>query len=253
MKIIPIIIKLISITISLAGIIVLQEQLLKKDIDNSLESYKTEEKSDQLFLRLQTWVPTLGFDNIVADWSFLQFIQYFGDTQARKQTSYALIPQFFELIVKNNPRFVNALLILSSANSLYAVSPQITVKLLEQALQKLSPQVDPLAPYVWTYKGVDEILFLGETKAAQHSYEMAAKWAQERGDNLVAQRNRETAYFLAKNPDSKNARVTAWMSILSGAITDDTRQRAIKEIIALGGKIGVNPQGDLVIDFPEKG
>ena len=255
MKIIHILITSLSIGASLAGVIFLQEKSLQQNSQTPSELYKAEAKADQVFLDIQARTPTLGFDNILADWNLLKFIQYFGDTSARKQTDYELIPQFFQTIVKKDPRFTQALLILSSANSLYALSPQKTVELLNQALEKISPQKDPLAPYVWTYKGVDEMLFLGDIKAAQNSYEMAAKWALERGGEegkAIAKRNTETATFLATNPNSKKAQVAAWTSILENAFTEETRQRAIKEIISLGGKANITANGELAITFPEK-
>lgn len=255
MKIIHIITTLFGLFIPLVGIILLQEKSIQQNSQTPSEQYKTEVKSDQIFLDVQSRIPTLGFDNILADWTLLKFIQYFGDKPARQETSYELIPQFFQIIVNNDPRFTQALLMLSSANSLYALSPQTTVKLLNQSLKKITPQLSPLSPYVWTYKGVDEMLFLGDIKAAQHSYEMAAKWALERGgkeDKAVAKRNAETAAFLAKNPNSKKAQVAAWMSILENTFTEETKQRAIREIISLGGKATITANGELMITFPEK-
>jgi len=252
MKITHIIATLLGLVIPLTGIILLQERSLQQNSQTPSELYKSEAKSDRIFLDVQSRIPNLGFDNLLADWTLLKFIQYFGDEPARKETSYELIPQFFQIIVNNDPRFTQAMLMLSSANSLYALSPQTTVKLLNQSLKSITPQINPLAPYVWTYKGVDEMLFLGQTKTAQRSYEMGAKWAEERGDTVAAKRNTETANFLAKNPNSKKARVIAWMSILTGAITESTKQRAIQEIIALGGKVNINAKGELVINFPEK-
>jgi hypothetical protein len=252
MKIIHILVTFLSIGVPLAGIIFLQEKSFQSNTQTTSELYQREAKADQVFLDIQTRIPTLGFENILADLTLLKFIQYFGDEPARKETSYELIPRFFQAIVNNDPRFTQAMLMLSSANSLYALSPQTTVKLLNQALENIFSRRDPLAPYVWTYKGVDEMLFLGNIKAAQNSYEMAAKWALERGDTISAKRNTETAEFLAKNPDSKKARVAAWMSILENAINNETRQRAIKEIQVLGGKVNIDTKGDLLINFPEK-
>jgi hypothetical protein len=255
MKIIHILITFLSIGASLTGVIFLQEKSLQQNSQIPSELYKAETKADQVLLEIQARTPTLGFDNILADWNLLKFIQYFGDISARKQTGYELTPQFFQAIVKNDPRFTQALLMLSSANSLYALSPQKTVELLNQALTSITPQLSPLAPYIWTYKGVDEMLFLGDSKAAQHSYEMGAKWALERGGEegkAVAKRNSETAQFLATNPNSKKARTASWMSILGNAINEETKQRAIKEIIALGGKVSINNNGEIAITFPEK-
>ena len=35
-------------------------------------------------------LPSFGFDNLIADWTFLKFLQYFGDDEARDVTGYDL-------------------------------------------------------------------------------------------------------------------------------------------------------------------
>ena len=40
-------------------------------------------------------------------------------------------------------------------------STQTTVKLLQESINQVEPQLSPLTPYLWSYKGVDEMLFLG--------------------------------------------------------------------------------------------
>ncbi|MFM7711337.1 MAG: hypothetical protein ACKO7A_00930, partial [Microcystis sp.] len=50
-------------------------------------------------------MPAFGFDNMLANWSMLQFIQYYGDVDARRETSYGLSPDFMEIVTKNDPKF----------------------------------------------------------------------------------------------------------------------------------------------------
>jgi len=241
--------------VSLIGIVSLQEKQISIITGERDENYFQQEEAERVLLGIQNKMPRFGFDNLFADWNYLQFIQYFGDTSARDETGYTLVPKYFELIVKDDPRFVQAMMILSTANTLYGVSPVTTVKLLNEAVSKIKPEDHPLSPYLWSYKGVDEMLFLGESQEAQKSYEMAAEWALRTTDpdkEAVAQRNRETAEFLATNPDSKKARVSAWMFILTGGINEETQQLAIKEIQSLGGKLSLTPEGYLKVEFPEE-
>lgn len=243
------------ILVLLFSVIYSQKQTLVAQKQALSETYADSVKADQVFLDTQAKMPTLGYGNLLADWTLLRFIQYFGDVEARDSTGHSLIPQFFKLIVEDDPRFLQAFLMLSSANTLYAFAPKTTVTLLDQVLAQINPKLSDLTPYIWSYKGVDEMLFLGDNKAAQHSYEMAAKWALEQGGKdaqAVAKRNSETAVFLAKNPDSKKARVTAWMSIMENALDDNMRGQAIREIEALGGKVEIAPDGNLLIIFPEQ-
>lgn len=188
-----------------AGILLLQNIYLNKitSKDKTEVDYTQEEQSIKVVLDLQKNLHSFGFDNLLANWNFLNFIQYNGDTEARDKIGYSLTPDFFETIVDRDPRFVQAYLILSTANSIYAARPDKTVPLLNRVIQSISPETSTLAPYVWIYKGVDEILFLGDIKAAQNSYDTASKWFGIQGNEYMSVQTRETAKFLATNPDAK--------------------------------------------------
>ena len=83
-----------------------------------------QEERLQASLAIQQRLPTLGFENLAADWTFLQFIQYYGDTDARNITGYSLNDDYFELIVDRDPRFYEANLALSTATSLFGRPPR---------------------------------------------------------------------------------------------------------------------------------
>ena len=139
---------------------------------------------------------------------------------------------------------------LAPATSIFAGQPQKTVALIEQGLKSISPKTSPLSYYLWIYKGVDEMLFLGDTKAAKQSYEMAAKWAETYKDPISQERAanaRQTVQFLAKDPKSKVARIGAWTMVLSSAPDQKTQQRAISQIKALGGEVIITPEGRLSV------
>ncbi|PSB46752.1 hypothetical protein C7B80_12135 [Cyanosarcina cf. burmensis CCALA 770] len=241
---------------SLCAVAILSIQLPKSNIQQAqtdqAESIKQEQLEKSRLILLKK-LPTFGFSNLVGDWGFLQFIQYFGDGEARKYTGYSLSPDYFELVVNRNPRLVKAYLYLSPATSIYAGRPDRSVALFAQGLKSISPHTDPKAYFLWMYKAVDELLFLGDHQAARHSYEMAAQWAsnsQDKSSKLVADRARETAQFLSKNPQSVQARIGAWATILSNARDDASRQLAIDNIQKLGGEVIINPNGLLQIKSP---
>lgn len=213
--------------------------------------YLKQEELERLRLTFIKKLPSFGFNNLLADWVYLNFIQYFGDNSARQQTGYSLSPEYFEIIVQRNPRFVNAYFSLSPATSIYAGRPDRSVALIEQGLQSIDPKTDPKAYLLWLYKGVDELLFLGDSQAARRSYQMAAEWASTFTNNpKIAARVRETAQFLAKNPQSVQARIGAWTMILSNARDDATRQIAILNIQKLGGEVTITSDGMLQIKTP---
>jgi hypothetical protein len=219
----------------------------------SKAEYLREEQQIQTSLKVLAKLPTFGFKNLIADWSFLNFIQYFGDDQARPKTGYRITPDFFKIIVDRDPHFLGMYPYLSSSISLYGGQPQQTVRLLQQGINAMPPVMQPEAYFLWQAKATDELLFLGRTQDARRSYEMAASWASQSKDpqmQAIAARSRQTAQFLATNPDSRRARVGSWYNILTNAIDDPTRQFAAKQIQALGGTI-IQKNGAFQVKLPQ--
>jgi len=214
------------------------------------EELRRQDEAESVYLNLVQQTPAFGFDNLVANWIFLDFLEYFGDTPARNQIGYDLSPEYFEAILQHDPYFRDAYLFLSGSTTLYAGRPDRTVEIMNQHLPQLSPTVPPKAYFVWRYKGTDELLFLGDSQAAQQSFTTAAEWASLYSDpesQAAAQVSQQTADFLADNPESKSAQIAAWAMILGNAFDDDTQRYAISQIEALGGSVFVDEQGRLRI------
>lgn len=218
-------------------------EVLEKDI-----------KAEHLRLTALKQLPSFGYDNLMANWAYLNFLQYFGDDEARDKTGYSLSPEYFDIIIKHDPRFLGAYIGLSTSTSMYAAMPERSIGLMKEGLKSLSPQVPEKSYYVWRYKGIDELLFLGNAQAAQDSLSMAANWANNFSDpesQFITRNSHQTAVFLSRNPDSRYARIATWAMVLNNKIDDKTRKRAIKEIEALGGKVISTPAGNK-ITFPPK-
>lgn len=218
------------------------------------EALQREVNTEKLRLNLIQQTPAFGFDNLLADSVFLNFLQYFGDDNARLQTGYALSPEYFKIIVARDPRFLGVYIPLSTSISLYAAKPEQSVALMEKGLQSMSPKSPPKSYYVWRQKGIDELLFLGNAQAARQSFMKTAEWASIYSDEesqTVAVLSRQTAEFLARNPLSKSAQVAAWTMILNNITDERTRQIVISRIEELGGKVIVTPQGTVKIRLPQ--
>lgn len=244
------------IVLCLTSVVLLQRPRLQlKSSQLTKADYLRQEQAQKINLNILSNIPAFGFDNLLSDWIMLRFIQYFGDGEAREKTGYSLSPEYFEGVVERNPRFIEAYPMLAPASSIFAGQPQKSVSLIEQGLKSISPKTSPLSYYLWVYKGIDEMLFLGNTEAAKQSYEMAAKWAetyQDPASQEIAANTRQTAQFLAKDPDSKIARIGAWSMVLSSAPDEKTQQRAISQIKALGGEIIITPEGRLSVQVPKE-
>ncbi|PHJ58186.1 hypothetical protein VF14_26600 [Nostoc linckia z18] len=231
------------------------EKLLNSKKSASLESLEKDVKAEKIKLDFLKKVPSFGYDNLMGDWVYLNFLQYFGDDEIRDKTGYGLSPEYFELILERDPRFLAAYRSLSVSTSLYAAMPERAIALSEKGLKSLSPWVPEKSYYVWRYKGTDELLFLGNPQAAEHSFATAANWAKNFSDEesqFVAASSQKTAEFLKRNPQSKYAQIATWAMVLNNQIDEKTRKRAIKEIETLGGKVIKTPEGNSKIVFPPK-
>jgi len=182
-------------------------------------------------------IPSLGFRNLIADWAFLQFLQYFGNREHRQITGYKLTEDYFEVIIERDPYAYDPYIFLSTSLTLYAAQPERAVELQEQGLQSLTPQLPPESFYIWRQKGIDEMLFLGDYEAAQRSHEIAAEWAEQSADprgEAAAQSFRKTAEFLRTDPENAQMQANAWLQVAASARDRQTRQIAINAIESLG-------------------
>ena len=206
-------------------------------------------------LTIAKTLPTFGFDNLVANWHFLDFVQYFGDTEVRQKAGYGAAMEYFDAILDRDPRFLYGYFYLSSTGSLYAGQPERSVAIMNRGLKFLSPKVPNRGYYIWRLKAVDELLFLGKVPEARQSMLTAADWARQNPDREgqnVAQLSQKTANYLARNPNSKQAQFDAWSSVLSTAVDDFVVQRAIVGIRSTGGKVTISPTGEFKVVAPVK-
>lgn len=206
-------------------------------------------------LALLKQVPSLGFRNLIADWAFLQFLQYFGDDAARARTNYALSPEFFEIVLDRDPYFLDGYFFLSGSSSMYAGKPDRTVEIIERNLPRLGPKLPDRAYYIWRYKAIDELLFLGDSEAARQSFLKAAEWAATYDDaegQSIAASSAQTAEYLKTNPDSKAAQISAWTMVLANALDEGAQAVAVQRMQALGATLEPTSDGRFRIVLPQE-
>lgn len=211
-----------------------------------------QQRQTQAQLIALSQAPSFGFDNMAANWTFLQFLQYFGDMPARQQTGYGLSPYFFEAIIPRDPVHARPYIFLSASTSAHAAQPNRAVALMEAGLAHMQPNLPPDAYLVWRFKGLDEFLFLRDYAAAQVSLATAAQWVQQSDTpdrETIADSLQQTANFLAQNPTGQEAQIGAWAQVLAQAADDATRAIAIENIEALGGEIIISERGVASIRF----
>jgi len=85
----------------------------------SAASFKQAAQQEALQLKMLKTIPSFGFDNLIADWTFIKFLQYFGDDEARNVTGYNLSQDYFDIVTQRDPRWADIYLFLSTAISFY--------------------------------------------------------------------------------------------------------------------------------------
>ncbi|MGB3791035.1 MAG: hypothetical protein WA949_23720 [Phormidesmis sp.] len=208
---------------------------------NSVLEYSVE-ASNKLEQKLNSisHIPPLGFRNLLANSVFLNFLQYFSDVSERETVGQNLSPMFFDQIISLDPFYRDYYLFLSSSTTLYAAQPQRTVDLMSKGLERINPSLLSDSFYIWRYKGVDELLFLGDSQAAKKSFRKSAEWAAFSNlpeSDLVGAASQQTAAFLERDPDSRYAQIAAWNSVLSNAMNESIRDKAIERIRVLSEEV----------------
>lgn len=238
--------------IACAGIVTLQRsQLASPSLWVSAPAQA--EQQEALRLRLLKQLPTFGFDNLIANWTFLNFLQYYGDVEVRSKTGYSLSPEYFDIITRLDPRFVGVYLFLSNSVSYQVGQPKRAIQLMERGIAALSPEIDPKAYQVWRFKGLDQLLLLGDVSGSIKSHEMAAQWAKGTPDDALAFVFQATANFLREDPNSVPIRIQAWSSVYYQAVASNdqaTQERAKQEILNLGGEMQVDAEGRVLFSLP---
>lgn len=208
------------------------------------QAAQQEAQQEALRLKMLKNLPSFGFDNLIADWTFLKFLQYFGDDEARNVTGYNLSEDYFDIVTQRDPRWADIYLFLSTAVSFYQGKPEIAVKLIERGTNALSSQSHPQAWIVWRTKGLDELLLLGDIPESIRSHEMAAEWAEKTQDGQkLAPLFRATAEFLRRDPDSVLVRFNAWSTVYYQTTDKLVRQRAKQALVKLGARVQKDRDG----------
>ncbi len=219
----------------------------------SVATVKQEVQQEALRLKMIKSIPSFGFDNLIADWTFMKFLQYFGDDEARNVTGYNLSADYFDIVTRLDPRWVEMYPFLSVAVSFYQAKPEIAVQFLERGTNVLSPQIDPQAWRVWRNKGLDELLLLGDTTASARSHEMAAEWVEKTPSGpKLAPTFRATADFLRRDPDSVPVRFAAWSTIYYQTTDKLVRLRAKQALVKLGAVVQKDKDGNETFILPAR-
>ncbi|HBC42220.1 MAG TPA: hypothetical protein DCZ88_10075 [Pseudanabaena sp.] len=233
----------------------LNQRLTGQTLEETRKAVREEESRLKVIKQLPS--RGFGFNNMIANFTFLQFLQYFGDDISRSkfQTGYSLSPRYFENIIERDPRFLSSYIYMSASVSMFAGAPREAISIYEKGLQSLSPDIQPTAYKVWRYKATDHLLFLGDAKGARESYLKAAEWADRVSPTaktfddpkLAAELSRQSAKWLEEERDFTKAQIGAWYLVLQNAVDKKTVQIVAQEVDKLGMKIEIQNERLVIV------
>lgn len=234
-----------------------RESLDRQLATQTLESDRLWVEREQRKLKAMQKLPPsgFGFNNLIADYAFISFLQYYGDDVARieHQTGYGLSKEYFRIIVDRKPYFFNSHSYLASSVAILGGEPQTSIALMDRALEQLEPERFPLTYSLWQRKAIDEMLFLGDNRKAKESTQKAiaaidratfppdAEEAIGRIKTILTQR----VEFLAGDFDPVRVKRVGWFLILSNAPDLRIRRIAVAELQKLGESIEISPEGEI--------
>lgn len=213
------------------------QKLFSAEGETLVSQAEIEEQKTALQVQLLRNIPTFGFKNLISDWAFLQFLQYFGNREHRQITGYNLADDYFEVMIERDPYHFDPYIFVSSTLSLYAAQPERAIELQKKGLESLTPELPPESYFIWRQIGIDQILYLDDLEAASRSHEIAAEWAAQSSDPRAEEDQyslKETADFLKTDPDNTQVQVSAWLQVLATAPNQGTKDIAIENIENLG-------------------
>ena len=251
------ILKVTIATAAIAGIIKLQQPQLQQLSARDVASPE-DQRQEALNLSLMARSPSFGLDNILADWAFLNFVQYDGDVVTRKAVGYSLAPKYFEMITRLDPRFVDSYVFLSSIMSYQMGMPKEAIALMDRGTSALTAKDDPRAFLVWRLKGLDQLLMVNDLEASQFSYDQAGDWALASSDVSVREVGpifKQTAEFIRTDPNNKTVLLWSWSAIYDQAVVtrdEVTKARAREMLLKIGAIERKDEKGNVYFLLPPK-
>ncbi|HEY9732224.1 MAG TPA: hypothetical protein V6C89_09935 [Drouetiella sp.] len=168
----------------------------------------------------------LGFDELIFDWYWLEFIQYLGDRKSRQSDQSAKAERYLDLLSTLDPHFTPtyyfAAIILGGDQN-HAANAE---KIIDRGIAA-NPE-SWLLPYA---AGMNQYLFAHNEKRAARYYQMAAK-LPEAPDWIGRQ-----AKILEANIPSIIKEINVWDSMYRSSTDASVKQRALEKLVTLWVKV----------------
>jgi tetratricopeptide (TPR) repeat protein len=188
---------------------------------------------EELALDALANLPAFGNRNLIGDFLWLRFAQYFGDTQARAKSGYSLNYRYLKTITDRNPHFENAYRIVN-----LAVAYRMGRTDLADALLVSGIQANPNGYLIWQTRGFLHFLYTGNTAFAVYCFRRNAGLAVAVGGN--SQQHWGNYWFamskyLEVSKSNAWTRRQIWAEVYANSSDSSTQALALNQL----GKLGV--------------
>ncbi len=167
-------------------------------------------------------VCALGYDQLLADWYWLAFVQYIGDGAARGRDHYAAADKYLQLIVDLDPGFIKAYWFASFILGSERRQPDEAAKFIDRGIQ-----ANPDNWYLPFIAGINQYLYARNDISAAKYYKMAAKFP-----DAPPWLSRQSAILAARIPSSIKE-INIWDSIYGSSSDEMVKEKARGHLISL--------------------
>jgi len=192
---------------------------------------KIEPDSDATLL-FGKYFPAFGYDNLLADFVWMRFAQYYGDQRSRQMSGYKLSYEYLDVITDRDPKFEKAYL---AAN--FSVANKMGRTDLAEKLLTKGVRNNPDSYLIWQYRGFLHLLYTGAPDKAAFSFKQNAIIAVAREGNAKQAWGNywwQMGSYLESNQPSVWQLRTIWNEVFNSAPDGETKILALGQLKKLG-------------------
>jgi tetratricopeptide (TPR) repeat protein len=178
-------------------------------------------------------LPSFGFRNIIADFYWLQFLQYYGDNKARSRSGYRFSYDYLKAITDRDPHFDTAYLFVNLAVTYQMGRPDLSEKLFLKGIAS-----NPNSYQIWQARGFLHFLYTGDLKKAAYAFRRNAGLAVAQEGNA---KQRWANYWIGiakaievPDIDTRYTRRKIWEEIYANTSDKQVKKMALVHLKPLG-------------------
>jgi hypothetical protein len=190
---------------------------------------------------------TLGYDRLLADYYWLAFISYIGDSRARELDNYSQADRYLDIVTRLDCHFIEAYWFCAFTVGADEGKPDLAQKIIDRGIAANAS--DWTLPFIG---GFNQYLFAGNDKVAARYYRMAARFPHapawlshqaailERGIPRIYKQisTWENIYNAQESPlvrqKARETLASLWLSLYRTAPTAELKNKASDALRSLG-------------------